>query len=659
MGFREVEIIDTDLGSSASVGAARRQGFDRLVGSVARGEVGIVLGRELSRLLRTDKDFCRLIEVCQSFDTLIADEAQIYDPRSIDDQLILGIKGTLSVVELKTIRTRMWEGQQAKAQRGELVRLLPAGYVRDTTSEVVKDPDLRVQEAMELIFRKFRDSWSLRQTFKWFHVEGVELPVHKFVSGKRQVVWQLPTQSFVSNVLRNPFYAGAYYYGRRQTEVVFEEGKLKKRTGRVRSPQECRVFIHDHHEGYISWQTYEENQRMIRRNALHLDGDESVAAVREGQGLLVGLLRCGRCGRKLHVRYWGRKGTAGRYACKGDYAAGGRHCLAFGGGMVDRRFAEELLKVISPLGVEASLEALERRSEHRDDRHQALARQIEQLEYEAKRAFEQYDEVDPRHRLVASQLEQRWNAKLEEVAAAREALSQLDAETPAPTPEECEKILALGRNFSEVWHSEHCPMELKKKIVRSVIEEVIANLDEDQQRLHFIIHWKGGTHTELEMDRPRSGAGHKTPLEALEVVRRMAVRYEDDQIASVLNRLEYRTGKGKRWNEHRVATVRRNYSIAGQKRATPDLEILSLGAAAKHCEVSETTLKRLVQSGILSKEQLVPYAPWEIRRADLDADPVKSILERLRSTGRLVLEGGHSENQASLFTENKGVGNAR
>lgn len=401
LGFDKVDIVDSDLGASASVGSAKREGFDRLVSSVALGEVGMILGREISRLVRTDKDFCHLLEVCQIFDTLIGDETQVYDLSSMDDVLVLGIKGTLSVVELKVLKSRLVEGQREKARRGELVRLLPPGYVLNASRKVVKDPDGRVREALDLVFRKFRELWSIRQTFKWFHDEQVELPVNKFLGGQRKLVWQLPTQSFVGNVLHNAFYAGAYVYGQRPIETVFVEGRLKKRQGRQRRAEECSVFLREHHEGYIDWGTYQENQRMIGRNSLHLEGDEGVRAVREGQGLLVGLLRCGHCGRRMHVRYWGRKGTHGRYACKGDYDTGGRYCNAFGGGLVDRRFSEQLLEVISPLGMEASLQAVERLESKDDERHQARLRKLEQLEYETQRAFEQYDEVDPRNRLVA------------------------------------------------------------------------------------------------------------------------------------------------------------------------------------------------------------------------------------------------------------------
>ena len=650
LGWNEVDILDSDLGSSASVGAAPRQDFDCLVGAVALGEVGIIMSREVSRLSRTDKDWCHLLEVCRVFDTLIGDAEQVYDLRQTDDQLVLGIKGTMSVVELNVLRQRLIEGSEEKARRGELIRLLPPGYVCEASGRVVKDPDERVREAMGLVFEKFRETWSIRQTFKWFDHEGIELPVNKSVGGQMRIIWQRPTHAFINAVLHNPFYAGTYVYGRRPVQTVLKERRLVKRQGKLEQPQDCRVFLRDHHEGYVPWEIYEENLRLMRNNAQGWETDDSVASVRAGQGLLAGVLRCGRCGRRLYVCYWGKSGTAARYLCKGEYDGGAnRYCLGFGGRSVDRRFGEELLRLLSPLGLRASEEAIERRCSKEDERRKVLRLQLQQLEYEARRAFEQYDEVDARHRLVAAELERRWNEKLAEVERLKTALVELEADMQALTDEERETLVALGESFEQVWWSERCPMEVKKKIVRTVIEEVIVNLEEATSTLRFVIHWKGGTHTELEMSRPKAAVGQKTAEEDLDIIRKMAVRYGDDEIAYVLNRMGHRTAKGKLWSQERVATARRNHCICGQKRTTVDPEILSMGQAARYCGVSRTTIKRLVASGLLRKEQVVPWAPWEIRRADLDSEPVSSIVEQLRTTGRLVFEGVGSSEQLKLL----------
>src|SRR6266436_5169149 len=657
LGWQEIEVINSDLGSSAAMGSASREGFERVLTSVALGEIGIVVSREVSRLSRTDKDWCRLLEVCQIFGTLIGDEQQVYDLSYLDDQLVLGIKGTLSVIELKVIRQRLLAGQESKARRGELFKRLPVGYVRDSMGKVVFHPDQRVCEAIQLVFVKFRERWSVRQTFQWFRDHDVELPVNP-IQGTR-LVWKIPTQSLVRDLLCNPFYAGTYVWGRRPVATVLAEGRLEKRQGATRRAEDCRVFIPDHHVGYIDWATYAENQRMIRRNSVNWRGDESMAAIRAGQGLLVGLLRCGHCGRKLHVRYWGGRGTHARYLCKGDYDGGGQYCIGFGGRSVDRCVGQELLKAIAPLGVEASLRALEELSAGGTAQCTALSRKLEQLVYEARKAFEQYDAVDARNRLAASELERRWNGKLEEIEAVKQRLSSLETERYSLSPEEEIRIRSMGDHFAGVWQSNHCPPTLKKMIFRTAIEEIIVRTDQDKKNLELVIHWKGGAHTQLAMERPRSATETATPMEALEIIRRMAVRYGDDQIASVLNRRGYSTGKGKRWNQTRVATARRNHSIAGQKRALHDPERVSLSEAARICGVSHHTIQRLVEAGLLKREQITPRAPWEVSRRDLDAEPIRSVIERLHRTGKLILQGGCAEDQLALFTENQGDDNAR
>jgi hypothetical protein len=249
--------------------------------------------------------------------------------------------------------------------------------------------------------------------------------------------------------------------------------------------------------------------------------------------------------------------------------------------------------------------------------------------------------------------------KLEEMEAVKQRLSSLDAKCYSLSPEEENRIRSMGDHFSEVWQSDHCPPSLKKMIFRTAIEEIIVRTDQDKKTLELVIHWKGGAHTQLAMDRPRSATETATPMEALEIIKRMAVRHGDDQIASVLNRLGYSTGKGKRWNQTRVATARRNHSIAGQKRALPDPERVSLSEAARICGVSHHTIERLVEAGLLKREQVTPRAPWQIRRADLDAEPIRTIIDRLLRTGKLILQGGCADDQPALFTENGGDDNAR
>jgi DNA invertase Pin-like site-specific DNA recombinase len=650
-GFAQVEVIDVDLGMSAASGAQTREGFKQLLASVALGEVGIVLSREPSRLSRTDKDWCHLMELCRVLDTLIGDAENLYDLNRLDDQLLLGIKGTLSVLELGTLKLRMQQGREAKAKRGELGRMLAPGYVMDADQRIVKDPNLRVQQAMAMVFSRFDALGSIRQTHRWFHEERIELPVNKPVQGRFELRWQLPTMSFIKDVLSNPLYAGAYVYGRRPIKVIIKDGQTIKRQRSAQAAESASVFIADHHDGYIDWQTYQRRRQTMRSNGGNFVQDDATLAVRSGHGLLTGLLRCGRCGRKLHIRYWGRHGTASRYLCLGDFQSGGSYCLGFGGATVDRRLGEVILGVVSPHGVEASLQAIARLQGdlqgEDSDKRSALERQLQQARYEAERAFAQYDQVEPGNRLVAEVLEKRWNTKLEEQQRIAQDLDALKDAATALTPTDELTLRELGRHFAEVWNSDACAMTLKKRIARTLINEIVVDVDAAQQ-LNMVIHWHGGCHTRFSMNKPMSGAVvHKTAIEDVDLITRMAPRYGDDEIARVLSKLGRHTGKGNRWTQARVATVRRKHHIAAP--AAIDPEILNLAQAQKHTGVSDTTLMRLIRANLLPVQQVAPYAPLEIKRVDLDAEPVAGIIKYLKNTGRLVLQRDPSAEQVRLF----------
>ena len=650
LGWTRVDVIDDDLGASAAVASARREGFERLLAAVALDDVGIVLSREASRLSRTDRDWCRLCEICQVFDTLIGDADQIYDLSTLDDQLVLGIKGTLSVVELKVLRQRLLAGQYSKAGRGEYYTKLASGYVLDADRRLVKDPNALVQQAVALVFSTFRRTASIRQTLLWFREHGVEIPVNVAHGGKFRLVFQRANQNSMTSMLHNPTYAGAYVYGRRVREACVVDGVPTKRVRRVRSPEEARVFLRDHHEGYISWAEWEENQRIMSKNSRRWDQDENAGAARAGMGLLVGLLRCGLCGRKLRVHYGSINET--RYLCPGDHASGGSRCISFSGARPDHRLGEEILSVLSPLGIAASIEAIERLEHRDDDRRALLDKQIEQATYEAQRAFEQYDQVDARNRLVASELEARWNEKLRAVEAATNAITQLDAVRGSLTDDERIALRDLGTHFRDVWTSPLCPPEVKKRIARAVIKEIIVSA-EVAATLSFVIHWSGGVHTRIEMPKPTIKVVRGTPDDTLDIIRRLAVRYGDAEIARVLTRLGRCTGTGRRFSEELVRGARARDHIPGQMRTQTDPDILTLNAAAKAVGVSDGTIRRLVAAGVLPCTRVVPMAQWEIRRQDLDAAPVRAQLDQLRRTGKLALCRGADDAQQSLFPENQ------
>jgi hypothetical protein len=358
------------------------------------------------------------------------------------------------------------------------------------------------------------------------------------------------------------------------------------------------------------------------------------------------------------VRYSSSKKTGyHRYLCNGSYQGGGRYCLGFGGRSTDRRFAEEVLRVLSPHGGRASLAALEHLDNEADEHVQMLRRRLEQLEFEATRAFEQYDEVDPRNRLVAQQLEQRWNAKLEELNRARAQLREVQGRRHSVTADERSKLVTLGENFALVWNDPNCTMDLKKKLVRALLEEAVVR-EHPKGKLEFVLHWKGGVHTSFVIDKPRNPGEAKTAPEDLEIIRMMASHYGDDVIVRVLNRLGRRTAKGNPWNCTRLKSIRSRYGIRGHSRTPDKPGVVSLNGAARHCGVSDTTIVRLVEAGLLPMKQLVACAPWEIEVAALDSDPVRGIIDHLKRTGRLVLDEGPPRNQEELFQQKQGGNNA-
>ncbi|MBM3413237.1 MAG: hypothetical protein FJY19_07685 [Bacteroidetes bacterium] len=633
LGWTSIDTIDADLGISAGVGTVR-PGFDRLLASVARGEVGIVLAREVSRLSRNDKDFCRLVELCQAFGTLLGDGDTVYDPGLLDDQLILGIKGTLSVIELRTLRLRLIQGMQSKAKRGQFQRNLPPGFVWDPEGQVALDPNERVRHAITYIFEVYGQTASVRQTMIRLQQEGFEVPVRTRTGPRDQVVWQLPRGSFVGSLLHNPCYAGAYVWGRNPLEHRYVDGRLVHRQGKRRTLDACAVTIWDHHPGYITRQQYEEHVRMMADNSTR-DGQGS--PLRTGHALAAGLLRCARCGRHLKVQQWTNDRKAGRYVCDGTYVSGGHYCIATSGRSVDSTVAAEMVRVLSPLGLEASLAALAGVQRDRQGQRDGLALQVRQLQYEAQVAQERYEHVDARNRLVAADLEGRWNAKLEELQAARGKLTQVDAETTAVAgDDERETIRWLGQRFGQVWNHPACPADVKKRLVRAVIREIVVDITDTEISLLF--HWQGGCHTRVVAPRLTRRTAQRNSPDDLATIGKLAPRYTDDQIALVLSQQGSRTGKGGRWTRQAVRSARTRAGIAGGNTGRPDPALLSMADAARFANVSDTTIRRLVNAGLLTNQQSVAWAPWEIPRTDFAGEAVTRVIDHLHRTGRLVLD---------------------
>ena len=389
MGWTEVEVIDEDLGRSGA-SSQNRVGFLRLVAEVSMKEVGAVFSIEASRLARNNRDWAQLVDICSLVGTLIIDHDGVYDPRVLNDRLLLGLKGTMSEFELGLIRQRALESLKDRAKRGELLTTVAIGYVRTRDNRLEKDPDLQVQQAIQLVFAKFAEYASVRQVLMWLRQEQVSLPVIVHGMDGRRIEWRLPVYNTVIRILQNPVYAGAYAYGRTKNKVRCMDGvTVKSRCSRV-PREEWEAFIPNHHEGYIALDMYERNQAQIVENAT-MKGSYTRGAARSGRSLLAGLLRCRRCGRKLRVRYSGVANVP-RYACCGAAATRGMDpCISFGGLALDRAVEEEVLRVIKP---EALMTALGRQKdlhEAETEHRRAVELALQRAEYEAQRAFRLFD----------------------------------------------------------------------------------------------------------------------------------------------------------------------------------------------------------------------------------------------------------------------------
>ena len=620
-GFAEVEVIDDDLGRSG--GGARRPGFERLLASICEGRAGMVLAIEASRLARNGRDWHTLLEFCGLVGCLLADEDGVYDARLPNDRLLLGMKGTMSEMELSMLRQRSVEALRQKARRGELFLNVPVGYVRIRHDRIAMDPDLRVREAIALVFRKFAEFQSVRQVHLWLRQEQIRMPAIEISEEGQRVVWKLPVYSSILRPLTNPIYGGAYAFGRTCSRVTVEAGRKRVRRGHRRDRSEWEVLIPEHHEGYVSWVEYERNQRLIADNAQGM-GSMARGSVRRGDALLAGLLRCGHCGRRLHVSYSGTHGFCVRYNCRGAHINhGAERCISFGGLRVDAAVAAETLRLLAPLGIEAALRAIDAATKDAGEARRQVELALTQARYEANLARRQYDAVDPDNRLVASELERRWNDCLVEVRRLEERLAAIGTTQPeVVSPVEQDRLMTLGADLETVWQHPRATAETRKRILRTAIAEIVARLADST--IELAIHWQGGDHTRLSVPRNRTGQ-HRWRCDAAvdDMIRDLARQQPDQAIAATLNRAGVRTGRGNTWTQARVNSFRSAHGIAVHRPGEmTERGELTLEEAAERLDVSKMTVLRLIGSGMITARQVCKGAPWAIPAAQLETlDP--------------------------------------
>src|SRR5689334_25010172 len=505
-GFREVEVIDDDLGRSAG-GAVARPGFERLVAGLCAGEVGAVLCLEASRLARNGRDWHHLLELCGLVEARVIDLDGVYDPCRPNDRLLLGMKGSISEFELGVLRTRMLEAARAKARRGELRISVPVGYSWHREAGLGLDPDLRVREADRLIFARFRELGSARQVLLSMTADRVHFP--RPSDGKRLTTfdWRPIRYRNVIAVLKNPFYAGAYVYGKSEKRTAIVDGRARKSYGHGRPPERWEVLLKGHHEGYIDWATYERNQAQLAANAYGKAG--AAKSGRGGRALLAGLLTCACCGRRLQVSYSGRAPGQPVYRCdRPNQMLGLPRCLTFGGARVDAAVAAELLRALEPMAIEAALEAERMLMETQSERRRIAALELQQAQYEARLAERRYAACDPDNRLIAAQLEKSWEQALRRV---NELETRQLAEQPCTIEVAPDAFANLAGNLSAAWNAPGVTMRARQQLLRTLITDMVVDVDDEAREVVLTIHWRGGQHSELRVRKPRTGE-HGWPL---------------------------------------------------------------------------------------------------------------------------------------------------
>ena len=629
LGWSDVAVIDDDLGRSG--GGIARPGFEKLLAAICEGRVGAVVSVEASRLARNGRDWHTLLEFCGLVGSLIVDEDGIYDPRHPNDRLLLGMKGTMSEMELSIFRQRSLEALKQKARRGELFMTVAIGYLKVAHDRIEKDPDRRIREVIDLVFAKFTELQTVRQVHLWLRQERIPLPAVVHGADGRRIEWKLPVYNTIHHMLTNPIYAGAYAFGRTASRVTIDAGRKKIVRGFRRIRSDWEVLINDHHEVYITWVEFERNQQLIADNA---NGKSfmSRGAIRRGEALLAGLFRCGHCGRKLHVAYSGINGSAGRYHCRGSQMNhGGSACISFGGMRVDHAVGMEVIARVQPLGVEAALAAMEAHSREDQEKRRQVELALEQARYETARARRQYDAVDPDNRLVAGELERRWNERLLAAHALEDERDALAAEPDASLSEEDrQRLLALGSDLERAWNSAGATPATRKRIIRTLINEIVVCVSD--QTLDLVVHWHGGDHTALKVKKNRTGQHRwSAAADVVDLVRSLARQMPDKHIAAVLNRAGKSTGKGNSWTRGRVCSLRNQNTIEPYREGErAERGEVTLDEAAIVLNVSASTVRRLIEDSTLPAQQLCKGAPWVIRSSDLERTEVSQAAQARR-----------------------------
>jgi DNA invertase Pin-like site-specific DNA recombinase len=620
--------IDTDQGQSGA-SAADREGFQRLVAEVGMGRAGIVLGLEVSRLARNNADWHRLLEICAMSATLICDEDGLYDPTDFNDRLLLGLKGTMSEAELHFIRARLIGGQLSKARRGELRMGLPVGLVYDPAGRVVLDPDSGVQQAIRQVFTLFARTGSARASVQQFNADGLLFPVRVRTGARKgELAWMPLTHWRVLRTLHNPRYAGAFAYGRRRERLAANGKKTFDTVAR----EQWIALIPDAHPGYIGWEQYETNQRLLLANATAHGPDRAAGPAREGTALLQGLAVCARCGNRMSVRYHTRRGVeVPDYQCmRACIQDGGRRCQSVPGAAVDAAIGHLLLDTVSPLALEVAL-TVQAELETRAAEADALRRgHVERARHRADLARRRYLAVDPDNRLVADSLEADWNDALRALQTARDDYERASAAAATTLTEDLKaKIRCLATDFPALWSNPDTPQRDRKRMVRLLVDDVTLHKTD---RIHLHVRFRGGqTHSLTVAIPPKAWQLRQTHPDTLAALDRLLDTCTDAQTADALNAAGHRSGENKPFTARIVLEARRSNNLPSHTDRLSANGLLTNTELAARLGVHPSTVKSWTRAGILNSHKAndknvrlyEPPAPGDPRLTARQGSPLR------------------------------------
>jgi len=595
-----IHTIDSDLGLSGAH-ATNRDGFQYLVSEVALSHAGIVLGLEVSRLARNNADWHRLLELAALTQTLILDEDGIYDPAHFNDRLLLGLKGTMSEAELHVLKARLLGGQRNKARRGELAMRLPIGLTHDLIGAIIVDPDQQIQQAVRMVFDTFRETRSASAVVRRFTREHLRFPRRVLYGvGKGDLLWGSLQQGRVSQLLHNPFYAGAYVYGR--TRAV-PSADLRSRRMKV-ARNDWQVLIQDAHPGYIGWEEFERNLATLCSNTGCFRAGTRGRMPREGSALLQGRVLCGRCGQRMRVRYQKVTTTlAPYYICSEEVVRrAGTTCQSIRGTGVDEAVGQLLLETLAPATLEIAIAVQDEIAGRIEQADQLRRSQLERSRYEAELARRRYLKVDPDNRLVADTLEADWNERLRQLdALQQEHDRQRQADQALLNEEARANIRALATDFPRVWSDPRTAASERKRMVALLIEDITL-LKGEQITIH--VRFRGGQTTTLTIARPKPMfLLRKTPAATIEMLKGLLETCSDKAAAAHLNALDYHNWKGQPFTARRVSLVRRTYQLQNRFDRLRSAGYLTAREMSRHLGICLEQVYILGRAGILSRER--------------------------------------------------------